>query len=464
MAPRLAKIAAMLDHDLMPWQRQVADVALEIDPGTGLPAYREVVVTVMRQSGKSILLLAFQLDRCLSWPGLRRCAYTAQSGFDARKKLLRDYAPLLRTSRLWPTITHVRQSQGDEGITFADSSEIAVVASNLSAGHGRSWDLGIIDEAFDDEDDRREQSIIPAMAARADAQVMVASTAGTLRSTYLRRKIEAGRLAAELDSGHGVAFFEWSIPDAADVDDPEVWWEHMPALGRAIQPEAVAHARQSMSDSEFRRSFCNQWVALDEAWLPPGTWGACMERRHIPDAAEVVLGFDGSFNNDSTALVVVECGEVPHVDVAACWEKPQWADDSWRVPILDVEDAIRQACRRWQVREIVCDPFRWARTYQVLEDDGLPVTEFPQSPSRMVPATQRFYEAVVNRVVTHSGDERLARHIGNCVIKNDSRGSRLAKDTRNSPRKIDLAVAAVMALDRAAQSVEAEPAFFGAWR
>jgi phage terminase large subunit-like protein len=202
---------------------------------------------------------------------------------------------------------------------------------------------------------------------------------------------------------------------------------------------------------------------MDEAWLPPGAWAACRDDRPIPDRAEVVLGFDGSFSNDSTALVAVELGDRPHLDVAACWERPPHADEAWRVPILDVEDAIRQACRRWQVREIVCDPFRWARSFQVLEDDGLPVVEFPQSPARMVPATQRFYEAVVNKTLTHSGDERLARHVGNCVLKVDSRGQRLAKDTKNSPRKIDLAVAAVMAADRAAQRADSGVAGMVAW-
>jgi len=68
---------------------------------------------------------------------------------------------------------------------------------------------------------------------------------------------------------------------------------------------------------------------------------------------------------------------------------------------------------------------------------------------------QRFYEAVVNKTLTHSGDPRLARHVDNCVVKVDARGSRIAKDTKNSPRKIDLAVAAVMALDQAAVEAEA---------
>jgi phage terminase large subunit-like protein len=52
--------------------------------------------------------------------------------------------------------------------------------------------------------------------------------------------------------------------------------------------------------------------------------------------------------------------------------------------------------------------------------------------------------------LTHSGDSRLARHIANAVLKEDARGARLAKERRDSPRRIDTAVAAVMAHDRAA--------------
>ena len=43
--------------------------------------------------------------------------------------------------------------------------------------------------------------------------------------------------------------------------------------------------------------------------------------------------------------------------------------------------AIREACRRWRVVEIIADPFRWTRTLQALEAEKLPVVEFPHSPS-----------------------------------------------------------------------------------
>lgn len=39
----------------------------------------------------------------------------------------------------------------------------------------------------------------------------------------------------------------------------------------------------------------------------------------------------------------------------------------------------------------------------------------------------------------------MARHVGNAVLREDARGARLAKERRDSPRRIDAAVAAVMA-------------------
>jgi phage terminase large subunit-like protein len=81
---------------------------------------------------------------------------------------------------------------------------------------------------------------------------------------------------------------------------------------------------------------------------------------------------------------------------------------------------------------------------QTLADEGLPVEEFPQSPARMTPATQRFGEVV--EPGTHPfRDPDLARHVGNTVVRNDSRGHRIVKEHKDSMPRIDLAVAAVMA-------------------
>jgi hypothetical protein len=79
----------------MAWQEQVANVGLEVlEDGT--PAYREIVVTVPRQSGKTALVLAWEVHRALAWGSAQAIAYTAQTGFDARRKLMDDQVPALQ--------------------------------------------------------------------------------------------------------------------------------------------------------------------------------------------------------------------------------------------------------------------------------------------------------------------------------------------------------------------------------
>jgi phage terminase large subunit-like protein len=75
----------------------------------------------------------------------------------------------------------------------------------------------------------------------------------------------------------------------------------------------------------------------------------------------------------------------------------------------------------------------------------------------MTPATKRFTDMVNTRALTHAGDPALTRHVSNAVLKQDSRGTRLMKESKSSERRIDLAVAAVMSLERAMTLVE-EPA------
>jgi phage terminase large subunit-like protein len=113
------------------------------------------------------------------------------------------------------------------------------------------------------------------------------------------------------------------------------------------------------------------------------------------------------------------------------------------------------------VREVVFDPARWMRTMQVLDDEGLPIVSYPNSADRMVPATQRFYEAVLNGSFTHDGNPALARHVANCTTKQSSRGIMVSK--ANNRRKIDAAVAAIFGYDRATASFEVVDPSLSVW-
>lgn len=298
----------------MPWQRLVADVGLEIDPDTGLLAYRSVVVLTPRQSGKTTLVLAWELDRALLWGRPQHVAYTAQTGMDARKKLLDDQVPLLERSPLVQTIAPngVRRAQGSEGIVFRTGSRIDVLASTESAGHGRTLHLGVRDELFADTDDRRKQAMGPAMVTVADAQDLTVSTMGTDASVPLNREVDQGRALVDAGVTSGVAYFEWSAPPDAPIDDPATWRACMPALGHTVSESTVRHELERMQESEFRRAYLNQRTRADERLIPASVWDAVCGDDVAPDGG---VRFAVDVNPQRSAAAVAVCDAVGRMEL-----------------------------------------------------------------------------------------------------------------------------------------------------
>jgi hypothetical protein len=277
LGARIQTISDRLGTPLMPWQRFVADVGTEIvqDPKTGLfvPAYREVIVTVPRQNGKTTIVLSWEMDRLLMWGRPQRAAYTAQTGLDARKKILEDQVPMIERSELTAAIKHVRRVNGSEGVDLKGGSQLDVLASTDSAGHGRTLHLGVIDEAFKDVDDRREGAMLPAMITVPDAQLLVVSTMGTDNSTYLNRKVDLGRdLVLSGRDDAEIAYFEWAAGEGEDIDDPRTWAGCNPAWGITVNERAMKHARQTMTEGEFRRAHLNQRTQADDRVIPYDVW------------------------------------------------------------------------------------------------------------------------------------------------------------------------------------------------
>jgi phage terminase large subunit-like protein len=65
----------------------------------------------------------------------------------------------------------------------------------------------------------------------------------------------------------------------------------------------------------------------------------------------------------------------------------------------------------------------------------------------MVAALERFHTSVVTGQLSHDGDEDLSRHVKNAHKKETRSGLVIRKDRPHSPRKIDLAVCAVLAYE-----------------
>lgn len=329
-------------------------------------------------------------------------------------------------------------------------STFTVMPASPAAAEGLDYVLAIADEAGVINRDvfevvqlaqgKRENSVLVAIGTpgpRLDDQVLL-----SLRE-----------YAAEHPEDTSLRWREYSAAGFEDhPPDCEHCWELAnPALGDFLHRDALhALLPPKTRESTFRRARLCQLPPEDEgSFLPAGVWDSLSTGHTVPDRAEVVIALDGSFSDDTTALLVGTVSAEPHFDTVRVWQRPA-GDDSYRVPVAEVEQTIRDCCRRWQVVEIVADPYRWTRSMQALEAEKLPVVEFPHSPARLTAATGDLYAACVNGGLTHSGDATLAAHVGAAVIREDARGIRLDKQSRSrTAKKIDLAACLVMAHSRA---------------
>jgi len=347
----------------MPWQQYVADVALEIDPGTGRLAYREIALTVPRQSGKSTLILALAVHRALAFGSRQVIRYGAQTRNDARMKWEDDYVAALEASPL-RKLFRVRKTNGNEAVLFRNGSRWGITANTEKSGHGSTLDLAFLDEAFSQVDARLEQAFKPAMITRPQAQFYVVSTAGTEDSVYLMGKRDRGRQLVEEGVTRGVAYFEWSAPEDADPADRAVWRRCMPALGHTIAEDAIEADFNSMDLPEFQRAYLNQWVDknVTDPVIPHATWVALADRgSQVVDT--LVFALDATPDRSGAAIAVAgRRGDgLGHVEVVDARAGTGW-----------VVDRVLELNRRHRPRAWVLDPASAAGAWlPALQENGI---------------------------------------------------------------------------------------------
>lgn len=211
--------------------------------------------------------------------------------------------------------------------------------------------------------------------------------------------------------------------------------------------------------SDSRRYWLNQVTAASDAWLAPAEWGKTADAtKFLNDADAVTLGFDGSVRDDSTALVACRVDD-GHLELLGCWEKPDGpAGDGWQVDRAAVDAAVASAMARFRVVGFYADPAYWNDTLDrwaaefgprmlVRASQQKPLEWWTNRPKAMVDALERFHEAVMTGGLSHDGGTVLTRHVAQARRRIGRTGVTISKEWPGSPRKIDAAMAAVLAYE-----------------
>lgn len=209
--------------------------------------------------------------------------------------------------------------------------------------------------------------------------------------------------------------------------------------------------------SESRRKFLNQVNATEDSWLSPQEWDriAVVDKESgLQPKQKITLGFDGSKSNDWTALVAcrVDDGRLFLIKV---WDPKKHGGE---VPREDVDATVQSMFAKYDVvafradvKEFEAYVDQWGRMFK----KQLKVNASPNNPvafdmrgqtKRFAFDCERLEDAVIEREVSHDGNPILRQHILNAKRHPTTYDAiSIRKATKDSSKKIDAAVCAVLA-------------------
>jgi phage terminase large subunit-like protein len=349
----------------------------------------------------------------------------------------------------------------DTEISFVDGrpGKIERIAAVAGTNEGGKTTLFAADEAHEWTGNKARVHVVitAALTKRMNpGRSITLSTAGAGRGQIppapsdplLWRLYSRGLLAQ--DDPESRFLFDWrEFPSDVDLHNPAELRAALRSMRAAdvtwsVEVRAREFETGKMPKHEFLRYFGNRFVDMaDDNWLieHPSAWPDSIGEAVIPDGAEVVIGVDMALRHDSVGIIVAALNDGGGVT----WEPHHWSADSHgKIDFLDVFDTIRGTlARRFNVKAVTYDPRFFETQARQLEDEGLLLVEFTQSPERLVPADGHLFNLVVAGELEVPDDPVLNAHSAAAAWRENERGRYLSKGRSRGP--MDLIRAGSMA-------------------
>ena len=467
--------------DLLPWQETIIRDVFGTVKEDGFRQYNTAYVEIPKKNGKSELAAGVALYMTCGdneWGAeVYGCASDRQQAsivFDVAVDMVEQCPALKR--RIKPVMSVKRL------VYKPTNSFYQVLSAEAYTKHG----LNVHAVIFDELHSQPNRELFDVMTkgsgdARTQPLFFLITTAGTDRHSVC---FEQHQKAEDILCGRKVdpTFYPviYGAADDADWTSEEVWYRANPSLGHTIDIGKVRNACLSARDNPaeeniFRQLRLNQWVKQSTRWMQMEKWDACafpVDEGELL-GRECYGGLDLSSSIDITAFVLVFPPRddteryvflpffwIPEENMARrvrrdhvpydVWEKQGFLETTEGDVIHYgfIERFIEELGKKFHIKEIAFDRWGAVQMVQNLEGLGFTVVPFGQGFKDMSPPSKRLMELVLERNVAHGGHPVLRWMMDNIFVRTDPAGN-IKPDKEKSTEKIDGAVAAIMALDRA---------------
>lgn len=247
----------------------------------------------------------------------------------------------------------------------------------------------------------------------------------------------------ELWSKDPAAYIYWQgAKETDDLADPKVWRKANPASW--ITMDMLKSQYRALPAPVFQRLHLNLTPTDgDNARAFNATaWNLGGDAPIIDTEKPCIIGVDAAPRRDKTAVILDQRDEQGFHNVKA-WTFE--ADpEAGLLDFDELKQVLRELHATYNVSRIVVDPAHLFAIMDELSREGLPVEDFPQHASRMIPASMNLYDLIQLGRIRHGNDPMLTKHVLAAGAKEiPPSGWRLTKVTKND--HIDAAVALAMA-------------------
>jgi Terminase large subunit, T4likevirus-type, N-terminal len=398
----VADLSAAFGLVLDPWQEDVLKAAMG-ERSDGRWASQRVGLSVPRQNGKSVLLLARSLAGALLF-GERLIVVSAHEADTYRESTWTDLQNLIdSSSALAKRVKAVMNAINRESVTFTNGARVKFKARTGTGGRGFASDCLMLDEA----------QILPAqawatiystMSARDNPQVWLSGTPPTPEDDpyafeSLRRLALSGRSS-------GLAYLEW----AADAgDDPRLTSTRRkanPAWDVRINHDVVQGEFESYPRERFALERLGIWTVEQSAQtlITGKAWRAL--KVASPPSGTRSFGVKFSPDGARVSLAVAVRPVTGPVFVEVVASRSMGAGTGWLVEAL-------AGLRRELVRVVVDGKAAAGPFVQALRDAGVAERRiWTPTADQAVTAYTGLVDAVRSAQLAHAGQRGLARAVG----------------------------------------------------
>lgn len=465
--------------ELQPWQKFIICNIFGWVDKKGFRRFREVYLEIARKNGKSLLAAVIGLYMFCTDDEYGAEIY---SGATTEKQAWEVFKPakIICEKVLGLTNRYGIEVNAKNLVIVADNSKFEPIIGD--PGDGASPSCAIVDEYHEHKTDELFDTMQTGMGAREQPLMLVITTAGTdLYGPCDEKRRDVEKILEGIYSNDRLFGIRFTADENDDWDKKECLYKANPNIDISVSKEylfdQLKEAKRGASkQNKYRRKHLNQWVGAGTAWLNMLQWKHCgNEKLNIKDfyGQECIAAIDLATKLDIAALLYlfnrVIKGRTHYflfpkfylpeetIQISKNKQYAGWVKNGYLTAtpgnIIDydyIESDLDNDKSKFGIKELAYDPFHATQFCTRMSAAGFEMIEFGATVKNFSEPMKELEALVIDQRIHHGCNPVLTWMMSNVVAFLDQKDNVFPrKVSKDSPLKIDGAIATIMALGRA---------------